>query len=152
MKISDAAKLIDISERRFRELIDNDVITRSARSAYTAAIFVPEYCRHLRKRATGRPSLDGDSRKRLDAARADLAELELAEKTRELIPVQEMADGINVMVSNMKARLVAIPSKTAPLISPDAPARTEKIIREQIYEALDELSRVKVSASGTDQE
>ena len=152
MKVTDAAKLIDISERRFRELIGVDVITRASRGAYEPATFVPEYCRHLRKRASGRPSLDGDARKRLDAARADLAELELAEKKHELIPAQEVADGFSVMVSNMKARLVAIPSKTAPLISPEAPARTEKIIREQIYEALDELSRVKVSASVLDQE
>ena len=152
MKIPDAAKLIDISERRFHELIDKHVIARASRCAYEPATFVPEYCRHLRKRASGRPSLDGDARKRLDAARADLAELDLAERKGELIPAQEVADEIMVMVSNMKARLVAIPSKTAPLISPEAPARTEKIIREQIYEALEELSRVKVSASGTDQE
>ncbi len=86
---------------------------------------------------------------RLLSAQADKAEIEAALMKQDVIPAQDVADGLSVMVANMKARLVAIPSKTAPLISPDAPAPTEKIIREQIYEALEELSRVKVYAKGS---
>ena len=141
MKIPDAAKLIDISERRFRELIGGDVITRASRGAYEPATFVPEYCRHLRKRASGRPSLDGDARKRLDAARADLAELELAEKNRELIPLNLIEEHLTKMFATIRQKFLSLPTKTAPMLHAKKTVhRVQKYLEKEIHEILQELA------------
>ena len=44
----------------------------------------------------------------------------------------------------MKVRLLAIPSKAAPLVNPDKPAHAEKVIRQEITQALAEIASCKV--------
>ena len=82
---------------------------------------------------------------RLQRAKADIAEMEAAEKRGELIPRNQIADVMHSAVVIMKTRLNAIPSKVAPLAhAAPSVAVAERYIREQVDEALDGLGKVEV--------
>ena len=142
------AKYCNVDLRRVQQLTKQGILPRVRRGKHDLLACLAAYIRYCQQQREDKD--EHAERMRLLSAQADKAEIEAALMKHDVIPAQDVADGINVMVSNMRARLLAIPSSTAPLVSPDAPAPTEKIIRAKIYEALEELSRVKVSAASSD--
>jgi phage terminase Nu1 subunit (DNA packaging protein) len=148
---AECARRIDVSERRFRELVDEGVIDRADKANYDADAVVIRYIRHLREVAAGRgggesQAIKADEDARLARARADKAEMELAEARGQLIPADQIGDAVNSAVQIMRTRVLAIPTKAAPLVgAKDIPA-AEKVIRDQVFEALSELSKVSVVA------
>jgi hypothetical protein len=77
-------------------------------------------------------------------ARADLAELELAERIGAVIPTATAVGLVTGAISNMKGRLLAIPTKVAPRLlklADDQEART--ILEREIEQALAELSTLE---------
>lgn len=78
---------------------------------------------------------------RLDKVRADIAELDLAQKKQELIPLDAVLDMLMPLFSNVRTKLIAIPNKAAPIVQ----ACTTKLeiqaaLKVAVYEALEELS------------
>ena len=138
-----------MTDRRLYELIELGVIDRQGRGAYDLDQVREQYIKNLRAQAerAGRPTGGGISdpdRDRHMAARADLAELDLAAKRREFIPANDVAAAVNLVISNMKVRLEAIPTHAAPLVMPEKPAKAEKILSAHIRTALEDLSQVQV--------
>ena len=148
------ARLLGISERRFRELRDEGVIPDAEKGEYEVERIVPAYCAHLREVAAGRGGGEGQVAKstedaRLLKARADKAEMEAAEMRGQLVPVDQISGAMHTAVIIMKTRLGAVPAKTAPLVAgvKSIPA-VERVIRENIEEALAELAKVEVRSTG----
>jgi phage terminase Nu1 subunit (DNA packaging protein) len=144
------AKLMGISERRFRELRDEGVLPDAEKGEYDIEIVLPIYCEHLRTVAAGRGGGEGQVVKsnadaRLVSARAEKAEMEAAEMRGSLVPVDQIAGAVHSAVIIMKTRLGAVPAKTAPLVAgvKSIPA-VERVIRDNIEEALGELAKVEV--------
>ena len=80
-------------------------------------------------------------RAKLDRAKRHLAEVALAEKKRALIPADSVQSHWSAMVSNCRARLLAIPSRLAlSLVGVTDPHVINDIARGLVYEALTELS------------
>ena len=78
---------------------------------------------------------------KLDRARRHLAEVTLAEKKRVLIPADSVQTHWSAMVSNCRARLLAIPSRLAlSLAGVTDPHEINDIARGLVYESLTELS------------
>lgn len=76
---------------------------------------------------------------RLDAARADLAEIELEEKRGSIISVQEVEDRLTGVFASCRTKLLGVPSRCRqadPTITSDQAAKIEELIRE----ALEDLS------------
>ncbi len=149
---AECAEWLDISERRFRELLDEGVLTRADKGAYDHRAVVHQYIRHLREVAAGRggataQAVKADEDARLAKARADLAEMELAEKRGELVPVDQIGDALNSAVQIMRTRVLAIPTKAAPRVGAKDVAAAEGVIRAEVVEALSELSKVVVDAA-----
>ncbi|MGE0022097.1 MAG: hypothetical protein AB7S70_00510 [Hyphomicrobium sp.] len=149
------AKLLGISERRFRELRDEGVIPDAEKGEYDIEEIVPIYCEHLRTVAAGRGGGEGQAIKsnedaRLLKARADKAEMEAAEMRGSLVPVDQIAGVMHSAVIIMKTRLGAVPSKAAPLVAgmKSIPA-VERVIRDNIEEALADLAKVEVRAAAS---
>jgi len=147
------ARLLGISERRFRELRDEGVIPDADKGDYDIEKIVPVYCAHLREVAAGRGGGEGQAIKstedaRLQRARADKAEMEAAEMRGQLVPVEQIAGSVHSAVIIMKTRLGAVPAKTAPMVAgvKSIPA-VERVIRDNIEEALGELAKVEVLAA-----
>ena len=147
----ECADWLDISSRRFRELLDEGVIVRADKGGYDLKSVVKQYIRQQREIAAGRgggesQAIKADEDARLARARADKAEMELAEARGQLIPADQIADTWNAAVQIMRTRVLAIPTKAAPRVGSKDIATAEKVIRDEVVEALSELSRVEVSA------
>ncbi|CAN0443376.1 unnamed protein product [Phaeothamnion confervicola] len=144
------AKLLGISERRFRELISEGVIPAADKSEYDIEVIVPAYCANIREVAAGRGGGEGQAVKsnedaRLLRARADKAEMERDEMRGSLVPVDQIAGAVHSAIIIMKTRLGAVPAKVAPLVAgmKSIPA-VERVIRDNIEETLGELAKVEV--------
>lgn len=80
-------------------------------------------------------------RARLDCARADLAELDLAQKRGNLLDASVVSETWSHQVLIAKGRLLAIPNRLAPIVVGMGDMREiELAIRDEIYSALTELS------------
>lgn len=86
---------------------------------------------------------------RLSHRRAELVELELAERRRELLPAGEVRVALERRLGAFRARSLAIPSKAAPLIAPPGKVQqAEEVLTAHIHEALAELAGDGVGGAG----
>src|SRR5439155_13649914 len=96
--------------------------------------------RLVRRRRRGQQA---DPRERLDAARAALAELDLAERRGEVLRADATLMTWQRNIAAFRAKMLAIPSRIACQIAPPGKlAAVEEILTMVIYEALQELSGV----------
>ena len=147
------AKLLGISERRFRELIGEGVIPSAEKGSYDIELIVPAYCANLREVAAGRGGGEGQANKataeaRLAEAKAEKAEMEAAEMRGTLVPLADIEDPLHSAVQIMKTRLMAIPAKVASQIGAKNPAHAQETIRKHVVEALEGLSKIRVTRIG----
>lgn len=151
---AECAEWLDISERRFREMLDEGVIERADKGAYDLKSVVQQYVRNIREVAAGRGGGAAQVTKavedtRLARIRADRAEMEFAEMRAELIPADHISDAINAAVQIMRTRVLAVPAKAAHRVGAKDARTAESIIRDEIVEALHELTTVKIVGAGT---
>jgi len=93
----------------------------------------------------GRPPIqDADynaARARKMEADAQMAELELLQAKRKLVSADDVTTAWVDVLSAMKAKLLALPSKCAPIAATETDIQIiQTVIENQIREALDELS------------
>lgn len=82
-----------------------------------------------------------EARTRKVAAEAAIAELELAKVRNELVLVGDVVKAWDDVLSAMKAKLLSLPTKMGPILSPETDAGViQKKLEEQIRDCLDELS------------
>lgn len=79
---------------------------------------------------------------RLNAAKADLAEIELAQKRRETVPLADVIAHLATSDSIIKQRVLSVPARAAPTVISCTDVRAaEDAIREELHKALDDLSK-----------
>lgn len=150
---SECADWLDISDRRFRELVDEGVLERAPeKGGYDLKAVVQQYIRNLRTVAAGRGGGEAQAQKavdeaRLARARADKAEMELDEQRGQLVPADQIADALNDAVQIMRTRVMAIPTKAAPRVGARDVAHAEQAIRAEVIEALTELSKIEIKGA-----
>ena len=93
----------------------------------------------------GRPPIqDADynaARARKMEADAQLAELELMQAKKQLVKADDVLGAWTDVLSAMKAKLLAVPTKASPLVATETDISIiQDIIEKQVYEALQELS------------
>ena len=93
----------------------------------------------------GRPPIqDADynaARARKMEADAQMAELELLQAKRKLVSADDVTTAWVDVLSAMKAKLLALPSKCAPIAATETDIQIiQSVLENQIREALDELS------------
>jgi phage terminase Nu1 subunit (DNA packaging protein) len=142
--VSTIAKLFGLSERRVQQLAQEGVIPKPEKNQYELIGSVRSYINYLQQRAFGKGVLPQDThqeRARLLKAQADMAEIDLAERTGQLVTVERVeADWIS-MVTACRAKLLSIPTKAAYQISNlKKPEDIEKFLKHTINEALAELA------------
>ena len=102
------------------------------------------YIRYLITLSKGKNTNSGDlneERTRLTKAQADRAELELQEKEADLISTDTIKTIWSDYVANVRSKLLALPSKLGHLTqAAETYAEAEAIIKESVYECLEELS------------
>jgi len=149
--IAECAKHLDLSERRFIELVDAGIFDRQPRGSYELDKVRVSYFRHLRNRALGSsaPSATdfgkAQDEARLAKARADKAEMEVTEMRAELIPADQVREVWAGFVAITRGRLNEIPRLAArPARAAHSIAHAERILREAIDEALADLGKTEI--------
>lgn len=145
------SRLLDLTPRRVQQLSSEGIIPKAERGKYELVPAVQGYIRYLKEmslRSDGSGDDYASHRARLTRARADMAEMEREQMADNLIPSEDVKDAWETMSSNMRARLLAIPSKTAATVfSADDVADAKKILKDTINEALAELSSIEVKTA-----
>ena len=141
------AEHLDLSPQSISDLIGKGIFTiGSGRSPVNIDVCRIQYINHIRKSARyTRKDGTGDiaeEKAKLTAAQARKAELEVEQLEKTLIPAQLVEDTWVDYVSNVRAKLLGLPSRVAhQVITVDKYAEAELIIKEQVHEALNELAQ-----------
>tara|TARA_E500000178_G_scaffold324929_1_gene351833 strand:+ start:69 stop:548 length:480 start_codon:yes stop_codon:yes gene_type:complete len=143
--IKSVAEHLDLSNVRVHDLFNENILIKSGKSGgQDLDDCRVRYIRYLRSLSKGKNTNSGDlneERTRLTKAQADRAELELQEKEGELISTDIIKTIWSDYVANVRSKLLALPSKLGHLTqAADTYAEAETIIKEAIYECLEELS------------
>lgn len=142
------AKLLDLSERRVQQLGREGVIPKATRGQYDLIGSVRGYIRYLRdqvaKAQAGAPDYAAE-RARFIRARADLAEMEAAQRRGAVIAAEDVEAAWIAVLALLRTRLLALPDRLAPqLHAEDGPAGVRDGLRGAIREALEELAETDV--------
>jgi len=143
----EVADHLDLSVKRVSELIRDGVLpSKKGRSPLNIDICRVSYISYLRKLGGyNKKSGTGDiaeEKARLTKAQADKAELEVEQLEGSLIPAQLVQDTWIEYVSNSRAKILGLPSRIAhQVITVDQYSEAELIIKEQVYEILEELAQ-----------
>ncbi|QDP48575.1 MAG: putative terminase small subunit [Prokaryotic dsDNA virus sp.] len=110
------------------------------------------YINFLRTRARlspkGTDTSISEEKTRLTKAQADKAEMEVEVITRGMLKAQEVKEGWIAFVSNVRAKLLNLPSKVAhQVVGLETYAQVEGLINEEIYEVLNELASSELPES-----
>lgn len=82
-----------------------------------------------------------EARRRKTAAEAALVEIEVSKRRGEVIEIEHVAEAVGEDYANVKAKLLALPTKLAPqLIGMENPVEIQAILADMITEALEELT------------
>lgn len=142
--VSTIAKLFGLSERRVQQLARDGIIPKPEKNQYELVGSVRAYINYLQQRAFGQGVSPQDThleRARLLKAQADMAEIELAERTGALVTVERVQTDWLAMITACRAKLLGIPTKTAYQISNLSDTHEiEKFLKRTIHEALTELA------------
>lgn len=141
-------KLLDLTPQRVNQLVRAGTIPKLEHGRYELVPVVRAYIRYLRDRAVNNdvgPDSLTNERARMTKARADMTEMERDQMRQLLIPSHDIEKAWETVVMNMRAKLIAIPGKaSANVFAAESLAETKAILKDEIYEALAELSNVNV--------
>ena len=136
------ASLFDITERRVQQLVAQGVIPKTERGRYELFPAVQGYIKFLRERKLSEAvvSLD-EARQRKLAAEAELAEIELAKARADVVRIDDVARQWDAILSGVRTRLLALPTKVAPMVAVENDQSIVKeMIEDGVYSALGELA------------
>ena len=139
------AALLGVSPRTVQTLAKDGVIPKAERGRFPLAA-VTAYCEFIRSDARRGPADFQAERARLTRARADVAEIELAQRRGELLARDDVDQAMFGAFSRVRARLLAIPSKAAPLVAMSDTNAAGVVLRKEINAALRELSETTVES------
>jgi len=149
------AKLLDLTERRVQQLARDGVIPKADNGRYDLVQAVRGYIKYLRDRAQGNgaPADAHAERARLTRLKADREEIELFQLRGELVPVDEAAALLEQVIVACRSRILAIPTRAAPLVARKRKAaEVREILTRVTDEALHELAAIDVDTLGGDGE
>ena len=136
------ASLLDISERRVGQLVNEGIIPKTERGRYELFPVVQGYVKFLRERKLGKAvvSLD-EARQRKLAAEAEMAEIELAKARADVVRVEDVARQWETILGDVRTRFLSLPTKLAPLVAVEGEKTTVKEkIEDGINTALGQLA------------
>lgn len=96
--------------------------------------------REGRRKDGGAAGTIDEAKLRHETAKAELAEIELATKRAEVVPIGHVTRQIGKLLANVRARMLAIPTKVAPVAQVAASAEEARaLIEAEIRDGLTEL-------------
>lgn len=141
------ADWIRLTERRVRQLRDQGVIREERPGLYDLKASVGEYIEYLR--GSGKEGLTAE-RTRLTAERRKAAEMDNAERAGGLHRTGDVEAAIKAAVLHARARLLAMPAKTAGRLAQMGGDRAgiPGLLSREVNEALEELGSLRAESTG----
>lgn len=137
------AKWLDLSERRVRQLREQNIITEIRPGLYDLKTVNHQYINYLRKNnPESESNIDYNAeRAKLVRAKRESQELELQLRKNELHTTEDIEQVLTDALIKFKTRLMAIPAKQSPVLAKKSD-QTEifKLLKSSIDEALEELA------------
>ena len=137
------AKWLDLSERRVRQLREQNIITEVRPGLYDLKTVNHQYINYLRKNnPESESAIDYNAeRAKLVRAKRESQELELQLRKNELHKTEDIEQVLTDTLIKFKTRLMAIPAKLSPVLAKKKD-QTEifKLLKASIDEALEELA------------
>jgi phage terminase Nu1 subunit (DNA packaging protein) len=136
-----AAAHIFIGIARFRELIEQGAITKQAPGQYDLDVVRREAFEHLRRDRGGHGTAEL-SNERAELAREQTASVKFknAVMRGDYVSLEMIFKKAEVMFSVFRERILGIPGKIADALTMRTRDEIEIILREELYEALDQLT------------
>ena len=135
-----------MSPERFNVLLNDSVIKRMPPGKYDLDVVREEYIKHIRDIASGRSgsmkaNLDlTEERARLAKEQADSHEMKNSIQRGSLVHISDVVDSVEEQFIALRAKLLAMPTKIAPLVFASSDLREAKnVFEEGVLEALNEL-------------
>jgi phage terminase Nu1 subunit (DNA packaging protein) len=148
INVKQIAKLMNLTPRRVQQLA-KEGLPREAKGKYDASKAMQFYIRYLQKALEQKATPDGDGkytaltgeRTRTMRADAELKEIQVAEKRRDLVAVSDVKKALLDLVHMTKARVLATPAQ----IAAEVTGETSRIIVQgkidkKLKEALSHLA------------
>jgi phage terminase Nu1 subunit (DNA packaging protein) len=147
-------KLLDLTPRRIRQLVDEGVIQRAERGQYELVSSVRGYIRYLRDRAL---VADGGlvdesaraNRARLIKAQAEAQEMENARYRHEFVHNEDAAWIIERVIVTLRAKVMTLKAKIPPkAFGCNRMAELEGIVEQECHDILREIAEINSGQLG----
>lgn len=144
----DIAEHLGISQPAVAALVRDGTIRPASRGSYDLDAARIAYCSRLREQAAGRGGGETGliaERARLSAEQADAQAMKNAKMRGDLLPRDEVTAAVQSAFARVRARLLAIPSRAAPIVAPlRAPGEVQAKLTDLVHEALAELASTEI--------
>jgi phage terminase Nu1 subunit (DNA packaging protein) len=140
---AEISEIFGLSDRRVQQLVKEGALVKVSRGKYDLKASVQRYIEYIKEQAEKTEEELDQTREKTLLIRANRqkVELELQIMRGELHRSEDVRRVMNDMLGAFRARVLAIPSKVAPrLIAQTNAAVIQNIIKNEVYEALQELS------------
>ena len=147
-------KLLDLTPRRIRQLVDEGVIQRAERGQYELVPSVRGYIRYLRDRALAADGGLADesaraNRARLIKAQAEAQEMENARYRHEFVHNEDAAWIIERVIVVLRAKVLALKAKIPPkAIGCNRMVEIEAIVERECHDILREIAEINSGQLG----
>ena len=137
---AEIADMLGVSAETISNYV-NQGAPKIAHDEYDERAFIPWVIALHKSRDTA--SLAGEQA-RLTKNKADLAEIELAEKRNEVVPVSYVRQEWDRVSGIIRAKALTLSSKTDRIVGQPTMRESQKVLDDAIWNILDELSRARV--------
>lgn len=136
--VAELADFLGLSTRTVKDLAARGVLPRTGRGRYDLKASVRNYARSLRDSAALRGGDDATTaaRRREVEARAEKVELQNAKTRRELVPAVEVERRWTAILTDVRARMLAIPSRVRARLG-HLTAADEAVVAAEVRDALE---------------
>ncbi|GAK06049.1 hypothetical protein JCM19037_4603 [Geomicrobium sp. JCM 19037] len=141
------ASIFSLTDRRIRQLAEEETISKVGPGRYDLHDSVKKYIAFLRNNEAVtnedqiRKSNIEDEKLKKAIADRKLSEIALAQKEQKVHSSEDVKTVMNRMLGGFRARLLSIPTKTAPkILGRGTIAEVEAILRDDLHHALHEIS------------
>lgn len=144
---STLANILDVTDRRVRQLVDDRVLTKIKNGSYELIPNLKKYLLYIKTKTDNK--IDGsisekdylEEKTRHERAKRKMSEMELALMEGKLHDAADVEREMTKMLMAFRAKILAIPSKLTPILIAQTDFSTiENILQTEIYNALTELS------------
>jgi phage terminase Nu1 subunit (DNA packaging protein) len=151
--LQQVAAHLGVSTKTVQDLLANGTIEKQGKGEYDLEVCLRGYISRLREMAASRVGNGDlnltDERARLAKEQADAKEMENAITRGELVYIEDVAKRVEVALSNVKTKLLAVPTKVAPeAAAADDAKEVQALIERHIIEALNELAGINEADAG----